>query len=52
MPTFRRSLIANAIDFIWFSSVQSPDGKQKTIPLSYDASGKHYADALAEKATG
>ena len=34
------------------ADVQSPDGKQKTIPLSYDASGKHYAAALAEKATG
>ena len=34
------------------ADVQSPDGKQKTIPLNYDASGKHYAAALAEKATG
>ncbi len=34
------------------ADIQSPDGKQKTIPLSYDASGKHYAAALAEKATG
>lgn len=34
------------------ADIQSPDGKQKTIPLSYDASGKHYAATLAEKATG
>ena len=34
------------------ADIQSPDGKQKTIPLSYDASGKHYAAALGEKATG
>jgi hypothetical protein len=34
------------------ADIQSPDGKQKTIPLSYDASGKHYAATLAEKAPG
>jgi hypothetical protein len=34
------------------ADVQSPDGKQKTIPLSYDVSGKHYAAAVGEKATG
>ncbi|KAF3884938.1 MULTISPECIES: hypothetical protein [Nostocales] len=32
--------------------VQLPDGTQKTIPLTYDASGKHYEGMLAEKATG
>ena len=34
------------------ADVQLPDGKQKTIPLSYDASGKHYAGVLKEKVTG
>jgi hypothetical protein len=34
------------------AEVQLPDGKQKTIPLTYDASGKHYTAALSEKATG
>jgi hypothetical protein len=34
------------------ADVQSPDGKQKTIPLSYDVSGKHYAAAVSDKATG
>jgi hypothetical protein len=34
------------------AQVQSPDGKQKTLPFSYDASGKHYAAAVSEKATG
>ena len=34
------------------ADVQSPDGKLKTIPLSYDASGKHYAAVLKEKVTG
>ncbi|MUG94781.1 hypothetical protein F7734_21385 [Scytonema sp. UIC 10036] len=32
--------------------VQLPDGTQKTIPLTYEASGKHYKGMLAEKATG
>jgi hypothetical protein len=34
------------------ADVQSPDGKLKTIPLSYDASGKHYAALVSEKASG
>lgn len=34
------------------TDVQLPDGKLKTIPLSYDASGKHYAAVLKEKVTG
>jgi major membrane immunogen (membrane-anchored lipoprotein) len=34
------------------ADVQSPDGKLKTIPFSYDASGKHYAAVVSEKATG
>jgi hypothetical protein len=34
------------------ADVQSPDGKQKIIPLNYDASGKHYAAVVSEKAAG
>ena len=34
------------------ADVQLPDGKLKAIPLSYDASGKHYAAVLQEKLTG
>ncbi|WP_373544628.1 hypothetical protein [Chamaesiphon sp.] len=34
------------------AEVQSPDGKLKTIPLSYDASGKHYAAVVSDKTTG
>ncbi len=34
------------------ADVQLPDGKLKTIPLSYDVSGKHYAGVLKEKITG
>ena len=34
------------------AQVQSPDGKQKTLPFTYDASGKHYAAPLGEKAAG
>ena len=34
------------------ADVQSPDGKQKTIPLVYDPSGKHYAAPMGETATG
>jgi hypothetical protein len=34
------------------ADIQSPDGKQKTIPFSYDASGKHYAAVLKEQLTG
>ncbi|PSB47745.1 hypothetical protein [Chamaesiphon polymorphus] len=34
------------------ADVQLPDGKLKTIPLSYDASGKHYAAVVKEKVAG
>jgi hypothetical protein len=34
------------------ADVQLPDGKQKTIPMNYDAAGKHYAAQLSEKTTG
>ncbi|RAM49978.1 MAG: hypothetical protein C6Y22_19490 [Hapalosiphonaceae cyanobacterium JJU2] len=34
------------------ADVQSPDGKQKTVPLSYDASGKHYTAKLDGSAAG
>jgi hypothetical protein len=34
------------------ADIQLPDGKQKTIPMNYDAAGKHYAAALSEKAAG
>jgi hypothetical protein len=34
------------------ADVQSPDGKQKTITLTYDVSGKHYAAPLGDKAKG
>jgi hypothetical protein len=34
------------------AELQSPDGKQKTLPFSYDASGKHYAAVVSDKATG
>lgn len=34
------------------ADVQFPNGKQKTIPLSYDTSGKHYAAVVKEKAAG
>jgi hypothetical protein len=34
------------------ADVQSPDGKLKTIPFNYDASGKHYAAVVSEKASG
>ncbi|NMF61686.1 hypothetical protein DP113_33335 (plasmid) [Brasilonema octagenarum UFV-E1] len=34
------------------AQVQSPDGKQKSIPLSYDASGKHYTAVLPGNAAG
>jgi major membrane immunogen (membrane-anchored lipoprotein) len=34
------------------ADVQSPDGKLKTVPFKYDASGKHYAAVVNEKATG
>jgi hypothetical protein len=34
------------------ADLQSPDGKQKTLPFSYDASGKHYAAVVNEKTPG
>jgi hypothetical protein len=34
------------------AEIQLPDGQQKTIPFRYDASGKHYAAVVNEKATG
>ena len=34
------------------ADVQSPDGKQKTIPFSYDAKDKHYTALVNEKTTG
>lgn len=34
------------------AQIQLPDGTQKTIPLTYEAEGKHYTAVLPEKATG
>ncbi|XWK86340.1 MAG: hypothetical protein U7127_19235 [Phormidium sp.] len=34
------------------AQVQLPDGTQKTLPLTYDAEGKHYAAVLSETASG
>lgn len=34
------------------AQVQLPDGTQKTLPLTYDAEGKHYAALLPEKMAG
>jgi len=34
------------------AQVQLPDGTQKTLPLTYDAEGKHYAALLPGNATG
>ncbi len=34
------------------AQVQLPDGTQKTLPLTYDAQGKHYAALLPGTATG
>ncbi len=34
------------------ADIQSPDGKQKTVPLTYDASGKHYTANLEGGAAG
>lgn len=34
------------------ADIQSPDGKQKTIPLTYDANGKHYAVNLDKGISG
>lgn len=34
------------------AQVQTPDGSQKTLPLSYDAGGKHYTAMLPGKVAG
>lgn len=34
------------------AQIQLPDGTQKTLPLSYDAEGKHYTALLPGKVTG
>ena len=34
------------------AQIQLPDGTQKSLPLAYDAGGKHYAALLPEKASG
>ncbi len=34
------------------AQVQLPDGTQKTLPLTYDAEGKHYAALLPGKVAG
>lgn len=34
------------------AQVQLPDGTEKTIPLPYDAAGKHYAATLSETTPG
>ncbi|OKH37498.1 hypothetical protein NIES2101_36520 [Calothrix sp. HK-06] len=34
------------------ADVQAPDGKQKTVPLTYDAKGKHYAAKLDKGTAG
>lgn len=34
------------------ADIQSPDGKQKSVPLTYDASGKHYTAKLDAGAAG
>lgn len=34
------------------AQVQLPDGTQKTLPLTYDAEGKHYAALLPGNASG
>jgi hypothetical protein len=34
------------------AQVQLPDGTQKTLPLTYDAQGKHYTALLPGKASG
>ena len=34
------------------ADIQSPDGKQKSVPLTYDASGKHYTAKLDSSAAG
>jgi hypothetical protein len=34
------------------ADIQSPDGKQKTVPLTYDTEGKHYAAKLDKGISG
>ncbi|ARV59636.1 hypothetical protein BZZ01_14240 [Nostocales cyanobacterium HT-58-2] len=34
------------------AQVQSPDGKQQTVPFTYDAKDKHYTGLLSQTATG
>lgn len=34
------------------AQVQLPDGSEKTLPLPYDAAGKHYAATLSDTAPG
>ncbi len=34
------------------ADIQSPDGKQTTIPLTYNAEGKYYKGEISNKATG
>ncbi|MEA5594092.1 hypothetical protein [Rivularia sp. UHCC 0363] len=34
------------------ADIQSPDGTQKTVPFTYDASGKHYTAMLENGAVG
>lgn len=34
------------------ADIQLPDGKLKTVPFDYDASGKHYAAVVSDKANG
>lgn len=34
------------------AQVQLPDGQQRSLPLTYDAEGKHYTAMLTEKAPG
>jgi len=34
------------------AQVQLPDGSQKSLPLTYDAEGKHYTALLSEKTPG
>jgi hypothetical protein len=34
------------------AQVQLPDGSEKTLPLTYDAAGKHYAATLSETIPG
>ncbi len=34
------------------ADIQAPDGTQKTVPLTYDAGGKHYAAKLDKSAPG